>query len=199
MSTIEEIQRDLACPQCEYNLRGLQGAIVTCPECGRECDVAKMVSQRWTQPWHKAPGLSTIYSPTAWFVLVGVFVSPCLLGAAEDWMARAIILAAVAAGWVGFMARAWTVFRTNEGIKLAAVSHVIFAAYIAGVVPIIGTLLIAAVAVLARERDRVSIFWFVVLLVLIPLGIFLINVGRRGERYIAERCIRQYLNRPPRS
>lgn len=34
MPHLEEIQRDLACPHCDYNLRGLRGAIVECPSAG---------------------------------------------------------------------------------------------------------------------------------------------------------------------
>ncbi len=41
---VNEIQQDLDCPHCEYNLRGLLGDVVSCPECGEICDVAKLVT-----------------------------------------------------------------------------------------------------------------------------------------------------------
>ena len=47
--------RDVACPGCEYNLRGLYGPVVSCPECGLTCDVAKLVQQKWEKSWQHAP------------------------------------------------------------------------------------------------------------------------------------------------
>ena len=50
------LDRDVACPDCGYNLRGLSREIADCPECGLRCDVAKLLTRRWDQPWYKAPG-----------------------------------------------------------------------------------------------------------------------------------------------
>ena len=47
---VEAIQRDLACPACGYNLRGLTGDVIPCPECGTDVDIARLVTQKWTKP-----------------------------------------------------------------------------------------------------------------------------------------------------
>ena len=44
---VKAIQRDLLCPQCEYNLRGLYGDTVSCPECVAVCDVAGTDDLAW--------------------------------------------------------------------------------------------------------------------------------------------------------
>ena len=43
---IDEIRQDLACPDCQYNLRGLIGAIVSCPECGMTVNVGELVTHQ---------------------------------------------------------------------------------------------------------------------------------------------------------
>jgi hypothetical protein len=48
---VAELQQDLPCPQCDYNLRGLRGVVVQCPECGATFDVARLIAQRWRGPW----------------------------------------------------------------------------------------------------------------------------------------------------
>lgn len=40
------ISTDVACPHCQYNLRGLAGPIVNCPECGVEVNVHKLTNSR---------------------------------------------------------------------------------------------------------------------------------------------------------
>jgi hypothetical protein len=42
-SELRPIDRDLHCPECEYNLRGLSGDPVQCPECGACIAVARLV------------------------------------------------------------------------------------------------------------------------------------------------------------
>jgi len=56
----DQILNDLACPQCQYNLRGLRGAFVICPECGLGCDVAQMIARQWMGPWYNAPGFTQL-------------------------------------------------------------------------------------------------------------------------------------------
>lgn len=207
METVDEIRENLACPGCEYNLRGLRGALVACPECGRLCDVVEMVARRWTQPWFNAPGLSTLFGPVAWASIMGIFVMPFVLFAplaASTRMAAMLVMFVV---WLVLMWRAWAVFRGGEGVTLALFAHVILVGYVATVLGLAFAVLLVLGSVIRALTGRVgpvlepwplviSLFGGIVL----ALGTYvMLTVFRRGERYIAQRCIHQYLNRPPRS
>jgi hypothetical protein len=44
------LERDLLCPLCDYNLRGLSDP--RCPECGHQFDWAELIDEaRWHHPW----------------------------------------------------------------------------------------------------------------------------------------------------
>ena len=46
---LEGLARDIACPNCEYNLRGILGDPVVCPECGNAYSVSKLLELRWNK------------------------------------------------------------------------------------------------------------------------------------------------------
>ncbi len=190
MSVIDEIQNDLACPNCQYNLRGLHGAVVNCPECGRECDVAELVNRRWTKPWHQAPGMTTVYMPVVVSVvsaLLYLLLGPLHPeGILADGIGRVYFPLLAVMVWSMFVYRAWEHFDSGEGLWLALLSHIIFAFYIAGVFGGIWTI-----------GTCFSSDW-TMLLGSVPL-VGLVLIAQLGERFIAGRCIRRYLNRPPGS
>jgi len=39
---LDTIHRDIGCPKCNYNLRGLSGETVACPECGERWHVNRI-------------------------------------------------------------------------------------------------------------------------------------------------------------
>ena len=101
-----EIQIDIACPDCEYNLRGLPGPIVNCPECGLTTDVPVLATRQWNKPWYKAPGFNTLMWPAviafiSW-IAFGVLFS---LFSGQPLVVYSLILFAFAL-WVWFMIRA---------------------------------------------------------------------------------------------
>ena len=65
------VQIDIACPVCEYNLRGLPGPIATCPECGRVCNVPELASRQWDKPWYTVPGFKLLFMAIAVLILWG--------------------------------------------------------------------------------------------------------------------------------
>ena len=185
---VEAIQRDLACPQCEYNLRGLYGAVVSCPECGAECDIAKLVSLRWTKPWHQAPGLNIVFLPTAWSVggLLGVPLA-LRVGLMEGTACSLIWLTV----WVWLLWRAWGLFQSAEGVYLALASHALFAGYVLG----IGGFVIAMSEVVEYPDLATQIAIAACAVVVTTL---LLWSCRWFHRFIAKRCIRRYLARSGR-
>ena len=118
---VDEIRFDLACPNCEYNLRGLSGAEVSCPECGTLCNVAQLVSRRWTRPWWNAPHFNRVIVPAAWAYVF--FVFGWLAVAATG--AELAVFAASALIWAGLMYRAWAVFRDWRGVAYPLLAHAV--------------------------------------------------------------------------
>src|SRR5262245_60898704 len=50
MTEAPGVDRDVLCPLCEYNLRGLVEP--RCPECGYSFEWAELLDRdRWTHPW----------------------------------------------------------------------------------------------------------------------------------------------------
>jgi hypothetical protein len=179
---VEGIWGDLACTRCRYNLRGLVGPVVTCPECGTRYDVADLIMLRWRGTRLNAPGVSRIAWPMAWLYagsLMAVFATavslplweflwiivlvgwPCLLWNLRDMMprGRAVLLSLLAHGLVvGYAACA-------AAVPLLLLLCVTFEGSDSLVVFLVGLLMIAAMWLLCR----------------------------RGEWFIARCCVRQYL------
>ena len=102
-NAVREIQADLACPQCQYNLRGLRGEIVSCPECGARCDVARLIAARWEKPWYKAPLFNLLALPVAWGIaclLALIVFLPVYIGVVRyQPFSRTLVVV----GWAGFL------------------------------------------------------------------------------------------------
>lgn len=192
--SLDGLSRDAACPMCEYNLRGLRGDPVTCPECGGQFSVRKLIECRWEKPWYKAPGFTRACGPAVGFMLgflISIVFLVLLLSTGSDAgdVAGGLVLIAILLGTLAGFYVAQDVFPGGRGIGLAAVSLVIAASYLCGAFTLLGGLLgfIGSVA-----SDGASAAFSLLFLL---LGVALIYVGRRTERYIATRCIHAYLRR----
>jgi hypothetical protein len=184
-SPIEVIRRDIACPACGYNLRGLQGETVTCPECGLACDAAKLVTRQWDRPWHQAPGFALTLVPGCW-LYVSVLMSPVVLALTNS---PAVACAAlVGFGGLGSLALFWFVRRwwgSNEGLFLALLPPILIVGYLAALAGIVGG--IARILIPGHVLE--AMFGVGIAAASLALG----WACRRGERFIASRCIRHYL------
>jgi hypothetical protein len=185
----QEILQDLTCPQCQYNLRGLSGAVVNCPECGFRCDVAQLVARKLIGPWTRAPGYAKLLVPVAWLAVSSFGVLIVFLSAAgatgSPELATVLAVLCVLGIWTHLVVRSGQGFSDGSGMVLVMLTHVLFAGYISGIVGFIWGLMHS--------------FTFGDLPGLL-IG-FTIMIGsaamlwgsRRGERLIAERCIREHL------
>ena len=181
---VDGIQRDLACPQCEYNLRGLRGDVVSCPECGAVCDVAKLVNLRWTERWYRAPGQSTVYMPTTW----GVWLPLLLIGTTALGEAGAMLFLLVGLGvWVWLLRESWRWFQSSEGVFLALACHFIVAGYMVSPIAFLYGMVLAAITL---PTDPVSGLGYAALAIGSMVVMWLCY---RGQVFVAKRCIRRYL------
>jgi len=193
---VEQVMLDVACPACDYNLRGLAGPIVACPECGQVCDVAKLVSLRWTQPWHRAPKFNRVVLPVAWAVFgwLTVVLATALAFYIDD-AVQSVVVQAVAwllllAGWFACFVQSYRVFGAMRGVWLAMLAHAIFLIYLVTLILTV-SLGLASIAAIVDGRHSAALVPAVVIATTWGVG----YLARRGERWIAEQCIREYLRR----
>ena len=185
----QQILNDLACPQCEYNLRGLRGPIVNCPECGVPCNIPRMIAQQWARPWWEAPGFNRLITPLAWIVISGCAVFVAYIFDLEQWKSGGLITAALAlvalVGWAFLINWAPKEFEDERGIVLVIFLHALFVGYILGTV---GALMLAI-----RALSSGSPIQGVVTLPVIAALVVMLVFCRKGERYVAEQCIKRHL------
>lgn len=185
---------DIACPGCDYNLRGLPGPVVDCPECGLRSDVPELAARQWDKPWYKAPGFNTLTWPAACAYLWYFFLVPMSFAYFDSESAvTAIVLAGVAL-WVLLMYRAYKVFDTAKGIWLALLMHFLVAGFLVSVLGLIVTIFMGA-AELSDQGVRPDSMAIGLSAFLCFMGVFW--VSRRIERAIAGACIRHHLRRRP--
>ena len=192
-----EIHQDLPCPGCGYNLRGLAGDVVSCPECGQSCDVAQLSNAGNVLSWRLAPGLGILTAPAVWLLLAPT-VTACLIALtlsvfqdALPWPRNtddaclvflglgAVVIAPV---WGWLMYRAWRYWPGAVGVGLALLAHVVVVAYVAGAY--VGVSELCLLGAVSRGG------WVPVLALVFPVACVLLWwAGNRGYRYLAERCI----------
>lgn len=73
------ITADIGCPKCDYNLRGLSGESVTCPECGSQWQATEIQVERWRGGKDAVPGLMR-----AWAMPAAAFFGVSLLASAFE-------------------------------------------------------------------------------------------------------------------
>jgi hypothetical protein len=190
-----EIRRDLACPACQYNLRGLRGSIVTCPECGAACDVVDLVTKRWDDPWYRAPGYNRVMMPAAWTLLSAVTLlvlwptasSPG--GHVVSLLSAALLLAAVQAALV---AGVWRLFNGAIGVVFVLLAHVLLAGYLVGVFGLLASLMGALVGLFEGAWAQALVFT-----VTSCSAAVIVAACQQGEMMIARACIRQHFSKKP--
>ncbi len=180
------LREELTCPGCGYSLRGLPGDVATCPECGVRCDLAKLMMREWIGPWYRAPGFNRVLFPVAWpgfgwWVLLFVWLYETQAFGRPP-ILTLLLAAVLVAGWSWSMWRLRLFMPRWEAVVLALFAHALLLGYLAGLIGVIAFVLQAIkTRSVALAAPMVAFF----------AGLMLLC--RRGERFIAERCIRRYL------
>ncbi len=193
---LDAVRADLACPACGYNLRGLIGAVVDCPECGQACDITQLLTRSWDKPWFHAPNFNRVCLPPAWAALSAVallvLVGPMMARRAT--LAIAMIAAGTLAVWGLLWVYAWFVFQDLRGVWVTAVAHLVIAAVTLGLVGCFVGFITTGVSVLQAEWGMALVG-----LAILAGSVLSLWAGHRGERVIARQCIKRYLDRRPTS
>jgi hypothetical protein len=164
---------------------------VRCPECGQVCDITELITRRWTQPWWEAPGFNRLIMPLTTLVLglvCGIPLSAVLINRAGATGALPALLGAgLFVSWLALLTRLHARGGT-ESLLLALLAHVLFAGYLVGCVG-----LIVAALKLLSTTPRSGPSTYMISCTLIGVFATVLWACRRGERFIASRCIRRYI------
>jgi hypothetical protein len=189
----DRIQDNLVCPQCDYSLRGLNGPVVNCPECGLQCDLALMIARRWEGSWTQAPGYSELLHPVVVFSTTPAVVLLALVYEFHtldgNGKLTAFVMFAAACLWALLLLRTRRLFPDINAIQMALFAHVLLLGYVSSLVLAAWSLIWA----ITHANDWIWLLlglFFAIAMAALPL------LCRRGERFIALRCIKQYLLRP---
>ena len=162
---------------------------MTCPECGMPCDIPKLIARKWVGPWYRAPGFTRLIIPVAWPALGWWVVLLALtweLVRGRPLVLTVLSAAVVGGGWLWSLWRIRNQMPGGRALLLSGLAHLVFAGYVGGVILTLSMLL-------GVVRFGLSLFSAVYYLILLMPVAALFYVGRRLERFIAERCIRQDL------
>ena len=193
---LDEVRTDVACPQCDQNLRGLRGRVVSCPECGHRCDIAALIGVRWNYSWRHTPLVPLVLSPASLAlgsaILIGLYVAVThflyLPAVGWDW-------AAMGAGvlWIVAMLRVRIVFGDGQGWTLAAVGHVMLLLITLSVVAVVGLIGVLLVTLQGPEPWMNWVMWATLPgLVFAALPWWLIL---RWNRWIKLTCLDRHLRK----
>lgn len=195
---LEEIQGDLECPACQYNLRGLRGEVVQCPECGMSVNVAHLIARRWQIAWNKAPGYTKIAGPVL-PAAVGALVFIAFLLVVVDRAGyippQAVItmLSIVLGFLLIWLYQIWRIYMTLDGIwgvRMCLVAHLVLAGYL---VCSWGSLIFLGYTVFG---SMFIAFRAVTLLIAVGLAVSLVYLFR-ADRALGTAMIARYLRHQP--
>lgn len=195
------LEQDVGCPNCGYNLRGLGGGDVVCPECGLGSNIARLLTRRWDQPWWRAPGYNKMSVPAAW-AFISLLASMCVISGVVDsygdlrgLMIFVLVMLTIVGGWVGLMAWTWRTMGGIVGAAYAMLAHACLVGYALGILFFVGGLvrLVASIS----DTFGVSPSDYVLATLALVGGLGLILMSRWFEKLIAAYCIKLYLNRAP--
>lgn len=198
-ATNDRLDQDVGCPDCGYNLRGLGAGRVTCPECGLESDIAKLITRRWDRPWYKAPHYTLICLPASWAWLACIVLAPIAAVIAfespgtNNWLVAPLAFAFGLLVWLGLMGLVWRRIDGSVSALFGLLAHVSVASYLAGLVLIVGGILTFIDRLFWDDRFEPLPLLLAVLALAGGVGCF--YAGRRFERMVAGHCIRIYLLR----
>lgn len=183
----EQLRKEAVCPGCNYSLRGLPGDVVTCPECGREINMVAFLKDRWTGSWYSVPGYNAIVAPAIWIVvpLFALLIWPTL-GISDKYPSVAIVVYMIALlVWVWLMLRLRHHHDNGKAPLLALLAHAVVAGYLVGGFTVFGSLI--------QSVETISKGGSVAPFAMLILGVIMLWLAKRGEKFLAARCIQQLM------
>ena len=186
----DEVRADVHCPSCQHNLRGLQGRVVECPECGHRCDIAALIQLKWNRSWRDTPYMPMVMAPAS----VGLS-GLALLGlyAGFMWMMGWPILGwgwwlvGVGSVWGVLMLQVWWRIG-NQGLVIAALGHAVLLSIL---LVVLGSLALAGGVLLYFSSDQQVMQqpWWWATLMLGAAAVLPALLARRWHRRIKQQCV----------
>ncbi len=195
----DQVDGDLECPQCRYNLKGLNGTIVSCPECGLQIDVTRLRLSRSLGPWYRSPAYNALKWPVAWAILGGTICAPLSVILASRFGNGVYLWVAGSPGvffllvWLASLVYIWQRHDGFWGLWRALALHGALLGYVVGTFGGLGGLLYIWTDTSLSGGGVVGL----------SAGVLAGTLGlfwscRCAERAIAESCMRRHLLRKTR-
>lgn len=185
---VEMLKDDAVCPGCDYALRGLQGDVVTCPECGQTIDLVRLLAIDWNRPWYDVPGFESLLLPLVWPMIGGLaaLVAWGLAAVSNEtpWLGASFLIVTIL-GWALSIWRRRAQLDNGSAIALIFLAHGLTVGYLAAMA-IFGASLVQLFTSALLPVHLLSLLFVV-------LSAALAVVCRRGEKFIAAQCLKQYL------
>jgi predicted hydrolase (HD superfamily) len=195
------LDANIACPACGYLLRGLRGLDITCPECGRECDVIEAASLRRSD-WSSCPPYARMQALAICFYIIVVPVTVSVMaaimtGTAASPAPMAVALSAmVATGgwWLWSFSRAAGALPGQRGVWALLLLHALIPAYIAAAACAMLAVTLLLVLIFAAMRSQ---WWAVAgqsaLFAVAAGGLMCGWLAYRADQWIGRACLRHHL------
>lgn len=187
-----EINCDLPCPSCKYNLRSQVGPVLTCPECGNTCDLRRDLGSCWKRAWCFAPWLNRVSLSAAWLCLsmvCSVLYTAFYSGWPYATVEIRVGLAAFSV-WVVLFFPAWLFFRDIRGLWVPALAHAAVILLTAGTGGIVACLIAVIASLVLFTGDSIGH----ALVIVLP-SCFLFWAGWSVAKDVARACIKRFNER----
>ncbi len=192
---IHDVLLNIFCPNCQYNLRGLIGREVDCPECGHRCNLSELVAVKWDKPWYKVPGYDKLCLPVYVIILVPVIFF-CCVGALVDSRINAMLGPMIVLGvYLLSYISPYLVFKSMRGIYLAMLLHLIAFGFFMSI-PIFICTVIWSVVMLHDMGVNANLMILAAMFICVAASVgcfYSIRYARKWDRYVAQQCIDHYL------
>lgn len=183
------VRGDLFCPACEYNLRGLSGQELTCPECGETFKRVQLLATRGRPKVGLTPEYGVLTLPALWLVVVRTgywwWQANYQAAPAAEPFVLPVWGVVAATGWLWLMVRLWRRLGGLDAVGDALLLHLVLAVYVGAGLGLVGLManMLFAMVFLRPSTMVGGLFGCLVLLGLLALA-------RVGDRRVQRRCWR---------
>jgi hypothetical protein len=194
------IAYDLPCPYCAYNLRGLVGPEVQCPECGAAINTTDLRQFRHQLARDTAPAMADLLTAPILLILltcltpIAAVAGGALLGPPGGALAAVALAALLAVPWLMRTVRCCVRLGGGTGVRIVLMAQGVFVVMTAALFTALGGGVLVVWRIAAGQWDRTGLTLIVVLAAAAVLaGSFWAYrgiVARFRRRYLARRLDR---------
>jgi len=179
------------CPECEYDLRGLPGKVIACPECGARWRRA-VLQQPVTWPFR---GAEVLVQPLGWAfgcLFGGSLLAIAVSSVVDVLRLLTVVLVVSVAAWGVALGHVWWKFASVKWVLYSLAMQTVVLVYVLGVLIAPLLFLVGLGRLIAWKPD--GLVW----LFMAGLCVALVCLSYRVDKVIGRKCHRWYLQQRAR-